>query len=89
MEQKNTDYMTLPLEQFTVTDLTDAIGVVKSAELLSTSRRAIYTIRNTNVLHVDRVLLLINEMRKDEQTLRQRLVVMRNMQAERQARRAN
>lgn len=89
MEQKNTDYMTLPLEQFTVTDLTDAIGVIKSAELLSTSRRAIYTIRNTNVLHVDRVLLLINEVRKDEQTLRQRLVVMRNMQAERQARRAN
>lgn len=89
MEQKNTDYMTLPLEQFTVTDLTDAIGVIKSAKLLSTSRRAIYTIRNTNVLHVDRVLLLINEVRKDEQTLRQRLVVMRNMQAERQARRAN
>lgn len=88
MEQKNTDYMTLPLEQFTVTDLTDAIGVVKAAGLLDTSRRAIYTIRNTNVLSVDRVLLLINEMRKDETALRQRLVVMRNMQAQRHARRA-
>lgn len=89
MEHENIDYMTLPLEQFTVTDLTDAIGVIKAAELLQTSRRAIYTVRNTNVLHVDRVLTLINEVRKDEANLRQRLSVMRNMQAQRQARRAN
>lgn len=89
MEHKNTDYMTLPLEKFTVTDLTDAIGVVKSAALLNTSRRAIYTIRNTNVLSVDRVLLLIEEVRKTEADMRQRLVVMRNMQSERKARRTS
>jgi hypothetical protein len=87
MEHKTVDYMTLPLEQFTVTDLTDAIGVAESATLLNTSKRAVYTIRNTNVLHVDRVLQLINAVRAKEPELRARLSVMRNMQRERKARR--
>ena len=48
---KPADYAALPLELWTVTDLTDALTVDKAAALLKTSKRAIYTIRNTNVLH--------------------------------------
>lgn len=82
------EYMTLPLELFTVKDLTDALGVTRSAELFSTSMRAIYTIRNTNVLSEQRVLLLIGEIRKDEAGYRQRLVIKRNMQKTRADQRA-
>lgn len=74
------DYLTLPLELFTVTDLTDAIGVERAAELLNTSKRAIYTVRNTNVLSQERVLALINEVKTDETGYRQKLVIKRNMQ---------
>jgi hypothetical protein len=74
------DYQTLPLELFTVKDLTDALGVPLSAELFNTSMRAIYTIRNTNVLSEHRVLKLIQEIKKDEQSYRQRLMIKRNMQ---------
>lgn len=74
------DYQTLPLELFTVKDLTDALGVHRSAELFHTSLRAIYTIRNTNVLSEHRVLILIREIQKDEAGYRQRLMIKRNMQ---------
>lgn len=82
------DYQTLPLELFTVKDLTDALGVPRSAELFSTSMRAIYTIRNTNVLSEHRVLMLINEIKKDEAGYRQRLMIKRNMQKTRADQRA-
>ena len=82
------DYQTLPLELFTVTDLTDALTVEASAVLLDTSRRAIYTIRNTNALSPARMVRLINEVKTDEATYRQRLVVMRNMQSTRRHKRA-
>jgi len=74
------DYLTRPLELFTVTDLTDAIGVKRAAELLNTSKRAIYTVRNTNVLSQERVLALINEVKTDETGFRRKLVIKRNMQ---------
>jgi len=74
------DYLTLPLELFTVTDLTDALGVERAAGLFATSKRAIYTVRNTNVLSQERVLTLINEIKKDEPGYRQKLVIKRNMQ---------
>ena len=74
------DYQTLPLELFTVKDLTDALGVTRAAELFNTSLRAIYTIRNTNVLSENRVLRLIDEIKKDEASYRQRLMIKRNMQ---------
>lgn len=79
------DYMTLPLEQFTVRDMTDALGVLASANLLGTTRRAIYTTRNTNKIGTDRALQLINEIRKNEAECRTRLVVTRNMRAARAA----
>ncbi|WWQ12982.1 hypothetical protein PQ43W_36 [Ralstonia phage PQ43W] len=81
------DYQTLPLEALTVTDLTDALGVLKSADLLETSARAIYTIRNTNVLSTQRILKLIDAVRADEATCRQRLVIKRNMQKARRDKR--
>lgn len=74
------DYKQLPLELFTVKDLTDALGVVASAKVFNTSVRAIYTIRNTNVLSEERALLLIAEIQKDEERYRQRLMIKRNMQ---------
>lgn len=74
------DYQTMPLELFTVKDLTDALGVSKAAEIFNTSCRAIYTVRNTNVLSESRVLLLINEIKKDEPGYRQRLMIKRSMQ---------
>jgi len=74
------DYQTLPLELFTVKDLTDAIGVARAAEIFNTSDRAIYTVRNTNVLSERRVLMLIHEIKRDEAAYRQRLVIKRNMQ---------
>ena len=80
------EYQTLPVEVFTVTDLTDALGVEKSAELLNTSRRAIYTIRNTNALSPERMMCLIAAVRENETNCREKLVVMRSMQ---QTRREN
>ena len=77
---KPADYSTLPLEQWTVTDLTDALTVERSAELLETTKRAIYTIRNTNVLSVPRTMSLIEAVRKDEERCRRELVVRRNAQ---------
>jgi len=74
------DYRRLPLELFTVKDLTDAIGVARSAEILKTSDRAIYTVRNTNTLSEDRALQLIREIKTDEDAFRTRLVIKRNLQ---------
>lgn len=74
------EYQTMPLELFTVKDLTDALGVSKAAEIFNTSNRAIYTVRNTNVLSENRVLMLINEIKKDEAGYRQRLMIKRSLQ---------
>jgi hypothetical protein len=82
------DYQTLPLELFTVRDLTDALGVTRAAEIFNTSNRAIYTVRNTNVLSETRVLMLIREIKKDEAIYRQRLIIKRNMQKTRADNRA-
>src|ERR1700748_539215 len=73
------DYQTLPLELFTVKDLTDAVGVARAAEILGTTERVIYTVRNTNSLSSDRMLLLINAVQQDEATYRQKLVIKRNI----------
>lgn len=81
-----TDFATCPLEQMSVKDLTDALGIAESAKLLNTSARAIYTVRNTSALSADRMLQLIAAMREDEVNCRRRLVVTRRLQAERAAR---
>lgn len=73
-------YHTLALEEFTVTDLTDALGVKRAAALIATTCRSIYTVRNTNVLGVERQLKLIAEVRSDEARCRERLVVLRQRQ---------
>jgi hypothetical protein len=80
------DYATCPLEQLSVKDLTDALGISESAELLNTSARAIYTVRNTSALSADRMLKLIAAVRADEENCRRRLVVTRRLQAERERR---
>lgn len=77
---KPADYATLPLELWTVTDLTDALTVEKACKLLNTTKRAMYTFRNTNIMSVQRTLLLIEAVRNDEDQCRQQLVVKRNAQ---------
>lgn len=83
---KPADYSSLPLELWTVTDLTDALTVDKAAALLKTTKRAIYTIRNTNVLSVCRTMQLIDAVRANEEHCRRQLTVMRNAQYTRAAR---
>lgn len=82
------DYATCPLEQLSVKDLTDALGISAAADLLNTSARAIYTVRNTSALSTERMLQLIAAVRLDEEACRRRLVVMRRLQAERERRTA-
>lgn len=74
------EYQTLALELFRVADLTDALGIERAAQLLHTTKRAIYTVRNTNVMSSERAAILINEIRKDEAKCRGRLVQKRNLQ---------
>lgn len=83
MDSQSVDYMTLPLADFTVRDLTDALGVEVAATLLNTSRRAIYTTRNTNRIGVDRIMKMIEAIRANEQECRTRLTVTRNLKAQR------
>ena len=85
MSVQSVDYMTLPLAEFTVRDLTDAIGVEAAATLLGTSRRAIYTTRNTNRIGIDRTMKLIQAIQANEQEFRMRLTVTRNLKSARQA----
>ena len=80
------DFTSCPLEQLSVKDLTDALGIAESAKLLNTSARAIYTVRNTSALSADRMLQLIAAVRADEENCRRRLVVTRRLQAERERR---
>lgn len=82
------DYTVCPLEQLSVKDLTDALGIAPAAKLLNTSARAIYTVRNTSALSTDRMLMLIAAVRADEANCRRRLVVTRRLQAERAIRTA-
>jgi hypothetical protein len=77
------EYMTQPLELWSVVDLTDALGIAKAAETLGTSSRVVYTVRNTGALSVDRVKKLINAVREDEPEYRQKLVIARNLQKQR------
>lgn len=80
------DYQTLPVDSFTIVDLTDALGIDKSAALFNASRRYIYTIRNTNTLSLGRLLVLIDEVKKNEAACRRRLTLLRKLQRERAAR---
>lgn len=86
-ERKPEDYYTLPLDLFSVTDLTDALGIDRAAKLLGTSSRAIYTVRNTNEMGLERVATLQAAIREDETGVRARLVRMRNLQFIRRAQR--
>ncbi len=82
MPDNTVDYMTRPLELLTVSELTDAVGIKRSAELLGVSQRVVYTIRNTNRVGVERQMALINEIRKDENTCRMRLTITRRAREE-------
>lgn len=78
------DFVALPLELFRAKDLTDALGVDRAAEILNTTKRSIYTIRNTNVLSETRVQTLQMEIRRNEKECRKRLIMHRFKRQERQ-----
>lgn len=84
-ERRPEDYFDLPLELFSVADLTDALGIPEAAELLDTSCRSVYTVRNTNEMGLERLGILQEAVRKDEKAARARLVQRRNMQQLRRA----
>ena len=81
-------YKKLPVDQFTITELTDALGVEVSAALLGTSKRAVYTVRNTNVLGIERHKLLIDAVRSKEAECRERLLFMLQRRERREEARA-
>lgn len=81
-------YRKLPVDQFTITELTDALGVEVSAALLGTSRRAVYTVRNTNVLGIERHRTLIEAVKSDEAKCRERLLFMLQRRERREEARA-
>lgn len=79
------DYFNLPLELWSVRDLSDALGLAKAAELLDTSMRTIYTTRNKSIISPGRLAKLIDAVRADEQNCRSNLVALRNRDANRTA----
>lgn len=84
-----THYRDTPLETLTVSELTDALGIATSAALLGVTSRNIYTVRNTNLLGVERMRMLINEIRKDEPACRERLIIVRTQRARQKARKSS
>jgi hypothetical protein len=48
-------FLSKPLEKLNVRELTDVIGIKESATLFNTSIRAIYTMRNTNSISIERL----------------------------------
>lgn len=87
---KNLDplyYHDAPIEKMTIAELTDALGIDRAAGLLNTSRRAIYTVRNTNVLSLARHMMLIEEVKRDSDACRRRLVLLQQRQIDKNARR--
>jgi hypothetical protein len=68
------DYATLAIDAMTLKELTDGLDVKVAAEVLNTSTRAIYTVRNTNVVGVDRMLALRAAFKEREEMCRTRLV---------------
>jgi hypothetical protein len=48
-------FLSKPLEKLNVRELTDVIGIKESAALFNTSVRAIYTMRNTNSISIERL----------------------------------
>lgn len=87
MSTKHTpgDYFTLPIEQWTVRDLTDALGVDASVKLLNSTRRSLYTSRNKSIIGRARLMRLIDAVRANEIECRSKLVALRNRDANRVA----
>lgn len=79
------DYFNLPLELWSVRDLTDALGVDKAVQLLGSTRRSIYTARNKSIVSPARLAKLIDAVRADETNCRSNLVAIRNRAANRVA----
>lgn len=73
------------LTDWSVSDLTEALGTKRSMEVLGTTARVIYTIRHTNAVGYDRFMKLVEAVRADEPACRERLTVLRKLHASRRA----
>jgi hypothetical protein len=80
------EYATLPLERWTLVDMTDAIGVPETAVMLKTTRRAVYTFRSTKTIALPRIMQLIDKIKSNEKYYRSRLITLRTVQLARAAR---
>lgn len=67
-------FFTLPLEAWTLRDLTNALGSAKTQELFDTSRGNVRVLRHRNTTSADRMQLLYAAIRKDEPKYRAALV---------------
>ena len=76
---------TAKLQDWNITDLTDALGIKRTMDVLGTSARVIYTIRHTNAVGYDRYVKLLDAVKADEKNCRERLVTVRMLQAARRA----
>lgn len=89
VNRKPAAYLKLRLMEWSVKDLTDALTPAKSAVIINTSLRAIYTMRNTGIMGRERRDMLVDAVKANEQEFREQLVVMRRMGEARAAKRAN
>jgi len=62
-------FLKKPLEKLNVRELTDVLGIKESAELFNTSVRAIYTMRNTNSISIERLQSAVNTIKAKEAEL--------------------
>lgn len=75
------DYMSIPVEDLSIAEMTDAIGVPKIAEILGTSARVIYSIRHTNRCGVERYMQILKAFKDDESAHRNFLHTKAHIQA--------
>lgn len=69
----------MPVEKYSLVDLTDALGIKRSAEILNTSPRAIYTIRHSNVVSPERLSVLIEAVKADHANYLYKLFLQERM----------
>lgn len=75
------DYLTLPLEAWTLVDLSNALGLERTQSLFNTSRGNVRVLRHRNRTSTARMELLYAEVRKDEARIRRALVTKYTAQA--------
>lgn len=85
--RESIDYRNTPVSQWSIRLLTDALTIDAAASLLGTSRRSVYTVRNTNVLSIERRQQLISAVALKHRECIDRLALLELRHKEKIARR--